>query len=153
MFPSSLGSVTGGVVDHFPKSCEPPEYHLRSIKRLKRRRLPEGRDAAGQRLFERSILGAAQRQVHEKLRSTTPAWLCVCFVNIFYYYMLILFLRFLSFFWFLVYGLGEVGLSVLCFCLYFIIIICLFFAFFAFFGVFGLWSRGGGVERRFFFQV
>jgi len=26
------------VVDHFPKSCGPPEYHLRSIKRLQRRR-------------------------------------------------------------------------------------------------------------------
>jgi len=25
-------------IDHFPKSCEPPEYHLRSIKRLKKKK-------------------------------------------------------------------------------------------------------------------
>ena len=39
--------------------------------RLRSAALPEGRDAARQRLFERRILGAAQRQVHEKLRPTT----------------------------------------------------------------------------------
>ena len=25
-------------IDHFPKSCGPPEYHLRSIKRLKKKK-------------------------------------------------------------------------------------------------------------------
>jgi len=25
------------IIDHFPKSCGPPEYHLRSIKRFKKK--------------------------------------------------------------------------------------------------------------------
>jgi len=35
-FPPPGAAVLGLVFDHFPKSCGPSEYHLRSIKRLKR---------------------------------------------------------------------------------------------------------------------
>jgi len=36
--PAPRGSGIRLVVDRFPGSCGPPEHHLRSIKRFKRRR-------------------------------------------------------------------------------------------------------------------
>ena len=43
-------------IDHFPKSCGPPEYHLRSIKRLKKKKKKHLGDV---------ILDALIRVVHQ----------------------------------------------------------------------------------------